>query len=95
MNTPRTITCIKYGPNQPGLDYVPYPGELGQRIYEQISAPFWDEWLAHQTRLINENRWSVRDPAHRARLEEQMRAFLFGEGQLEEIEGYVPPEASD
>ncbi len=93
MNTPRYIHCVKYGPNQPGLDYMPYPGELGQRIYNNVSARLWDEWLAHQTKLINENRWSVRDPAHRSRLEEQMRAFLFGEGELLPIAGYVPEDS--
>lgn len=95
MTEARTVNCIKYGPGQPGLDYVPYPGELGQRIYDEVSVRLWDEWLAHQTKLINENRWSVRDPVHRARLEEQMRAFLFDEGQLMDIAGYVPPDAAD
>ncbi len=92
MNSIPKVNCIKYGPDQDGLDYLPWPGELGERIASQVSQRFWNEWLEHQTRLINENRWSVRDPAHRAKLEEQMRAFLFGEGELAAVEGYVPPE---
>ena len=86
---PRTIYC-EYEKNQAeGLDFVPYPGELGQRIYARIGKPAWAAWLAHQTMLINENRLSPLNPQHRAFLEGEMLKFLFG-GGAEKPAGYVP-----
>ena len=86
---PRTIYC-EYEKNQAeGLDFVPYPGELGQRIYARIGKPAWAAWLAHQTMLINENRLSPRDPRHRKFLEGELEKFLFG-GGAEKPAGYVP-----
>ena len=86
----RTVQCVKLGKEAEGLDQPPYPGELGQRIYESISKEAWQQWMRHQTMLINENRLSVIDPKHRAFLEEQMQKFLF-EDSAETPEGYVPP----
>ena len=86
----RTVNCIKLGQEAEGLDRPPYPGELGQRLYEQVSKPAWAEWLKHQTMLINENRLSPIDPKARKFLEEQMERYFFGEG-AEVPEGYVPP----
>ena len=86
----RTVQCVKLGKEAEGLDQPPYPGELGQRIYESISKEAWQQWMRHQTMLINENRLSVIDPKHRAFLEEQMQKFLF-ENSAETPEGYVPP----
>jgi Fe-S cluster biosynthesis and repair protein YggX len=63
-----------------GLDRTPYPGDLGQRIYDHVSKEAWQEWLRHQTMLINENRLSPVDPKARKFLEEQMERFFFGEG---------------
>lgn len=86
---PRTIVCQYAKGEAEGLDFVPYPGELGQRIYAHIGKPAWAAWLAHQTMLINENRLSPLDPKHRAFLEDEMRKFLFG-GGAEAPSGYVP-----
>ena len=86
----RLVYCAKLGKEAEGLDQAPYPGELGQRIYESISREAWQQWLRHQTMLINENRLSVIDPKHRAFLEEQMQKFLF-ENSAQVPEGYVPP----
>jgi Fe-S cluster biosynthesis and repair protein YggX len=72
------------------LSFQPYPGDLGKRIYDNISQEAWQQWLAHQTMLINEHRLSPINPQHRAYLEEQMERFFFGEG-AETPEGYVPP----
>jgi Fe-S cluster biosynthesis and repair protein YggX len=72
------------------LSFQPYPGDLGKRIYDNISQEGWQQWLAHQTMLINEHRLSPINPQHRAYLEEQMERFFFGEG-AETPEGYVPP----
>lgn len=87
----RMIYCEKLQRDAEGLDYAPWPGELGQRIYQHVSREAWSQWLAHQTMLINENRLSPLDPKARAFLAEQMRQFLFGEG-AEKPAGYVPPE---
>ncbi len=88
----RTVHCAKLDIDAEGLDFAPWPGELGKRIYENISKQAWQQWLAHQTMLINENRINPLDPQARKFLEQQMRAFLFGDGDLERPEGYVPPE---
>ena len=89
----RTIFCEKTKTQTEGLDYAPWPGELGQRVFGHIGKSAWQDWLAHQTMLINENRLSPRDPKHRAWLEDQMEKYLFG-GDYEKPAGYVPPSAS-
>lgn len=76
----RKIQCQKLGIETDALSYPPYPGELGKRIYENISQQAWDAWLAHQTMLINEYRLTLIDPKSRKFLEEEMVKFLFGEG---------------
>ena len=76
----RTVECVKLKREAEGLDRQPYPGELGQRIFENVSKQAWQEWLRHQTMLINENRLSPVDPKARKFLEEQMEQFFFGEG---------------
>tara|TARA_Y100000389_G_scaffold150146_1_gene149615 strand:+ start:8238 stop:8483 length:246 start_codon:yes stop_codon:yes gene_type:complete len=63
-----------------GLDYLPYPGELGQRIYNNISKEAWQKWLGHQTMLINEYRLTPIEPEARKFLENEMEKFFFGEG---------------
>ncbi|KPJ91739.1 MAG: hypothetical protein AMJ55_11105 [Gammaproteobacteria bacterium SG8_15] len=89
----RMVQCAKLGKEAEGLDRPPLPGELGQRIYESISKEAWQQWMRHQTILINENRLSVIDPKHRAFLEEQMRKFLF-EDNAEMPDAFVPPKES-
>ena len=86
---PRTIFCEYEKAEAEGLDFAPYPGELGQRIYAHIGKPAWAAWLAHQTMLINENRLSPRDPKHRKFLEDELEKFLFG-GGAEKPAGFVP-----
>ena len=87
----RTVYCAKLKRDAEGLAFLTYPGELGKRIYEYISQEAWNEWLAHQTMLINENRISPLDPAARKFLQGEMERFLFGEGS-EKPAGYVAPE---
>ncbi len=86
----RMVQCIRLGREAEGLDRPPYPGELGQRIFEQISKEAWQSWLKHQTMLINENRLSAIDPNARQFLAAEMEKYLFGEGSAAP-EGYVPP----
>ncbi|MCG8068508.1 MAG: oxidative damage protection protein [Candidatus Thiodiazotropha taylori] len=76
----RTVECVKLKREAEGLDRLPYPGDLGQRIFDNVSKQAWQEWLRHQTMLINENRLSPVDPKARKFLEEQMEQFFFGEG---------------
>ncbi|MCG7900075.1 MAG: oxidative damage protection protein [Candidatus Thiodiazotropha lotti] len=76
----RTVECVRLKREAEGLDRLPYPGELGQRIFDSVSKEAWQEWLRHQTMLINENRLSPMDPKARKFLEEQMEQFFFGEG---------------
>ncbi|MEM9303741.1 MAG: oxidative damage protection protein [Pseudomonadota bacterium] len=85
----RTIHCVKLEREAEGLDRVPYPGDLGKRIFEAVSKEAWQQWLAHQTMLINENRLTPIDPKHRKYLEEQMERYFFGDGG-DMPEGYVP-----
>ncbi|MFU8820166.1 MAG: oxidative damage protection protein [Gammaproteobacteria bacterium] len=87
----RTVQCVLLGREAEGLDRPPYPGELGQRIYEQVSKEAWRQWLGHQTMLINEYRLVVIEPEARKFLREQMEQYFFGEG-VDKPEGYVPPE---
>ena len=76
----RVVNCVKLNREAEGLERRPYPGELGQRIFDNVSKQAWQEWLKHQTMLINEYRLSPMDPKARKYLEEQMELFFFGEG---------------
>ena len=74
------VNCARLKREAEGLDRQPYPGELGKRILDNVSKEAWQEWLKHQTMLINEYRLSPVDPKSRSFLEEQMEKFFFGEG---------------
>ena len=86
----RTVHCQKLGEDLEGLDFAPYPGELGQRVLEHISKTAWQQWLGHQTMLINEYRLNMLDPKAREFLTQEMEKFLFGEC-AEKPAGYVDP----
>jgi len=90
----RMVNCVKLGREAEGLDAPPYPGELGQRIYENVSKEAWQQWLGHQTMLINENRLSPINPEHRKFLAGEMEKYFFGGGS-DIPEGYVPPEGGN
>ncbi|HET6434699.1 MAG TPA: oxidative damage protection protein [Xanthomonadaceae bacterium] len=85
----RSVYCEYEKRETEGLDFVPWPGALGKRVFEHIGKAAWQAWLAHQTMLINENRLSPLDPKHRAFLEGEMEKFLFG-GGADRPAGYVP-----
>jgi Fe-S cluster biosynthesis and repair protein YggX len=76
----RTVQCIKLGREAEGLQMPPYPGKLGQRIFENVSKEAWQQWLQHQTMLLNEYRLTPIEPKDRKFLEEEMEKFFFGEG---------------
>ncbi len=86
----RTVKCIKLGREAEGLDFPPYPGPLGKRIFENVSKQAWQEWQRQQTMLINENRLNLADARARKYLEEQMEKHFFGSG-ADVAAGYVPP----
>jgi Fe-S cluster biosynthesis and repair protein YggX len=74
------VHCVVLGTEAEGLDRPPYPGPLGQRIFENVSKQAWQQWLGHQTMLINEYRLSPLEPKAREFLEKEMEKFFFGEG---------------
>ncbi len=86
----RMVQCVKLGKQAEGLDNPTYPGELGQKIFDNVSKEAWQQWMGHQTILMNENRLSPINPEHRAFLEQEMEKFFFGDGS-EMPEGFVPP----
>jgi Fe-S cluster biosynthesis and repair protein YggX len=86
----RTVHCIKLKREAEGLDFPPYPGEIGKRLYENVSKEAWKQWLEQQKMLVNENRLNLADSKARAYLVEQMEKHFFGEG-AERAAGYVPP----
>ncbi len=90
---PRTVTCSYLKKEAEGLDFAPYPGDLGKKIYASISKEAWQAWMKHQTMLVNENRLNLADQRARQYLARQMELFLFGEG-ADKPAGYVPPDAS-
>ena len=87
----RKVHCQLLGEVLDGLAFQPYPGELGKRIFENISQQAWKRWLDLQTMLINENRLSPINPQHRKYLEGEMEKFFFGGGAAKPA-GYVPPD---
>ena len=86
----RTIHCIKLGKEAEGLDRAPVPGEVGKKLYEQVSKEAWAGWLAHQTRLINEYRLSLAEAESRKFLMTELDKYFFGGGELAKT-SYIPP----
>ena len=86
----RNVQCIKLGVEAEGLDFPPIPGEMGKRVFENVSKEAWQQWLRHQTMLINENRLNMMDLRARKYLAEQMERHFFG-GGADAIQGYTAP----
>ncbi len=85
----RLVQCAKLGKEAEGLDKPPYMGELGKKIFENISKEAWQLWLRQQTMIINEYRLSPIDPRARKMIEAEMEKFFFGEGS-ELPQGFKP-----
>jgi len=85
----RTVNCVIMKTEAEGLDYAPYPGDLGQRVYDNVSKEGWQRWLAHQTMLMNEYRLTPIEPEARQFLATEMEKFFFGEGS-EKPKEFVP-----
>ncbi len=88
----RKVRCVKLNREAEGLQFAPYPGELGKRIFENVSQEAWQSWLEQQKMLVNENRLNLADPAARKYLMEQTEKYFFGSG-ADRASGYVPPES--
>lgn len=86
----RTVKCIKLKREAEGLDFPPYPGELGKRIFENVSKEAWKQWLDQQKMLVNENRLNLADKKAREYLATQMEQHFFG-GGADTATGYVAP----
>ncbi len=86
----RTVNCVLLQAEAEGLDFQPHPGELGQRVYENVSKEAWQKWLAHQTILINEYRLTPFEAKARKFLEGEMEKFFFGGGS-EAPDEFVAP----
>ena len=76
----RTVHCVKLGRDADGLERLPYPGEIGKRIYAEVSKEAWQGWLSHQTMLINEYRLTPIEAKDRKFLETEMEKYFFGDG---------------
>jgi len=87
----RMVHCVKLGRDAEGLDFPPYPGEIGKRLYDNVSKQAWQAWLEQQKMLINENRLNLAESRARKYLEEQMLKHFFG-GGADQAAGYVPRE---
>ncbi len=88
----KKVHCQLLDQELDALAFQTYPGELGKRIFENISQQAWQQWLTLQTMLINENRLSPINPQHRAYLETEMEKYFFGKGS-EKPAGYVAPDS--
>lgn len=87
----RKVNCVKLGKEADGLDFPPYPGELGKKIWENVSKEAWQMWLDHQTMIINEYRLNPLDPEARKFIEKELDNYFFGEG-AKLPPGFVPPQ---
>ena len=86
----RMVQCVKFGREMPGLDRIPWRGELGKRVYESVSKDAWKLWIEHSKMVMNEYRLNPLDPNSQKIMEEQMELFFFGAGSALP-EGYVAP----
>lgn len=86
----RTVFCRRHQKDLEGLEKPPFPGALGQDVYDNLSKQAWFEWMEHQTRIINEQHLNMMDMTARKYLQAQMKKFLAGE-EVDQAEGYVPP----
>ena len=88
----RMVQCVKLDKELPALEKPPFPGPLGQKIFDQVSAEGYALWLPHMTILINHYALNPADPETRAMLRKEMDAFFFGEQPNAQTEGLAPPE---
>lgn len=85
----RMVNCIKLKKEAEGLERLTYPGELGKRIFDNVSKAAWGDWVRHQTMLLNEYRLTPVNPKDRKFLEEEMEKFFFGDGPSQ-VDNFTP-----
>ncbi len=90
----RMVFCQVLKKEAPGLETMTYPGELGERIYNEVSAEGWTQWLERLTAIINENGLNTADPDSLKIIEQHMRGFLFGEGEMGQLPDGFRPQGS-
>jgi Fe-S cluster biosynthesis and repair protein YggX len=90
----RLVNCIKLNKEADGLDFPPIPGEMGKKIWENVSKEAWNQWIQHQTMLVNEYRLNLSDIKARKYLMDQLTSYFFGSGNTDVASGYVPPKES-
>lgn len=88
----RQVMCVKFKREAEGLDFPPYPGPLGKRVFDNVSKEAWKQWLEQQKMLVNENRLNLADKKTRDYLAQQMEKHFFGDG-ADQASGYVPPQS--
>ncbi|MBI5658170.1 MAG: oxidative damage protection protein [Nitrosomonadales bacterium] len=86
----KMVQCVKLGREAEGLERLPYPGDLGKRIFDNVSKEAWQAWIRYQTMLVNENRLNLAEAHARKYLAAQMEEYFFGAGAAMPP-GYVPP----
>ena len=87
----RLVECVVLNQSAEGLDSPPYPGTLGERIFENVSKDGWQQWLERLVLIINENQLTTADPDSLNFIEQHMLGFLFGEGDLGDLpQGFTP-----
>jgi Fe-S cluster biosynthesis and repair protein YggX len=85
----RMVHCIKLNKEAEGLDFAPLPGELGKKIWNEVSKEAWAGWIKQQTMLINENRLNMADARARQYLLKQVEKYFYGDG-ADTATGYTP-----
>jgi Fe-S cluster biosynthesis and repair protein YggX len=89
----RTVQCVKLKRQLPGLDEPPIPGDLGQRVFENVSGEAWNMFMEHFKMIINEHQLNLMDEETDKIFNKQVEDFLFGEGAARP-EGYIPPQST-
>ncbi|MEJ2346183.1 MAG: oxidative damage protection protein [Gammaproteobacteria bacterium] len=89
----RVVQCVVLKREAEGLDAPPHPGDLGQRIYENVSKEGWQQWLERLTMIVNENGLNTADPRTLELIEQHMLGFFFGEGEFSGPQAFQPPRA--
>ena len=86
----RTVNCVKLGKELPGLDSPPWPGELGERVFNNVSLEAWKLWEERMKMILNEYRLLPFQKEAQDLMAQQMNEFFFGEGSAVPPD-YVPP----
>ena len=87
----RTVNCVFLGREAEGLEKPPYPGDIGQRIFDNVSREAWQQWLERSVMIINEYQLNSADSANQELIENHMVGFLFREGEFGQApEGFNP-----